>query len=135
MSPWSEPYPLRKQDVYPGPAKTAWALAAEQPKSGWKVGCRDPNAVGMKGPVAKRLRLAELLLGQLDGAILAGGVDLERALADLALPAILAEHVLHEVNDITRHGSSLQTVRETHVTFPVTKVLMNIKPPAQIFET
>ena len=36
----------------------------------------------------------------LDGAILTWSIDLERALADLALPAVFAEHVLHEMNDI-----------------------------------
>jgi hypothetical protein len=35
---------------------------------------------------------------------LAGGIDFQRALADFGLPAIFAEHVLHESNDKSRHG-------------------------------
>jgi len=53
----------------------------------------------VQGPVAQRLFLAEFDLGHLGGLTFAQGVDLECALADLALAAIAAEHVLHEMND------------------------------------
>jgi hypothetical protein len=49
----------------------------------------------------QRLVLAEPRFRTFPGLVLVGGVDLERALADLALPAIFAEHVLHEPDDIS----------------------------------
>ncbi|MHC2463671.1 hypothetical protein ACVIHD_002683 [Bradyrhizobium embrapense] len=59
----------------------------------------DPDAIGMQRPVAQRLFLAEFDLGHLGGLTFARGVDLKRALANLALAAIAAKHVLHEMND------------------------------------
>ncbi|PJG57223.1 hypothetical protein CVM73_02135 [Bradyrhizobium forestalis] len=64
------------------------------------------DAIGMQRPVMQRLVLAELCFRPLRGLVLVRGVDLERALTDLALPAVLAEHVLHEPDDIGRHGTS-----------------------------
>jgi len=49
----------------------------------------------------QRLVLAKLRLRPLPGFVLVGGVDLDRALANLDLPAVLAEHVLHELDDIS----------------------------------
>src|SRR3569832_1914145 len=76
--------------------------AAEQrlARSNRKIGRVDPDLIRVERPIAERLLLAEILLGKLHRMILGGRVDLERALADLALPAIFAEHVLHEVDDI-----------------------------------
>ena len=51
----------------------------------------------MQRPVAQRLPFTELLLGKLDGVILTGRIDLDRALADLALPAVLAEPVVERL--------------------------------------
>jgi len=53
----------------------------------------------MKGPVAKRLFFAKHLLGEFPGVTLIGRVDLERALTNFRFPAVLAKHILHELND------------------------------------
>src|SRR5664279_3572790 len=78
--------------------------------SGRKVGGLDMDAVGVQRPVAERLRLAEFLLGQFRGVTLAGGIDFHRTLADFALPAVLAKHVLQEPNDISWHGTLLTSI-------------------------
>jgi uncharacterized membrane protein len=49
------------------------------------------------------LRFAESLLRDLGGLILVGGVDFDRALADLALVAVFAKYVLHELNNKPWH--------------------------------
>ncbi|BAC48440.1 bsl3175 [Bradyrhizobium diazoefficiens USDA 110] len=64
------------------------------------------DAIGMQRPVTQRLVLAKPRLRPFPGLVLVGGVDLERALADLDLPAVLPEHVLHEPDDISGHGTS-----------------------------
>src|SRR5450756_2421321 len=67
--------------------------------SGRKIGLPDVNSVGMKRPFPKRLGFAEFYLGQFGGVALTGSVDFQRALTDFGLPAVFAEHVLHEAND------------------------------------
>ena len=52
----------------------------------------------MKRPIAKRLCFAEFFLCQFLGVALIFGVDLQRTLTDFRLPAVLAEHILHEPN-------------------------------------
>src|SRR5450432_1698623 len=69
--------------------------------SGRKIGLPDVNSVGMKRPFAKRLGFAEFFLGQFGGVALTGSVDFQRALTNFGLPAVFAEHVLHEANDIS----------------------------------
>src|SRR3954470_13092350 len=66
-----------------------------------KVSRSDLDAVGMQGPVVQCLVLAKPRLRPLSGFVLVGSVDLERALAHLDLPAVLAEHVLHEPDHIS----------------------------------
>jgi hypothetical protein len=44
------------------------------------------------------------LLGKFRCPDLVGRVNLERALANLEFPAIFAEDILHELDDIARHG-------------------------------
>ena len=48
---------------------------------------------------SRRLQFAEFSLGGLGGQPLVVRVDLDRALADLALAAVVAEHVFHEADD------------------------------------
>src|SRR5271169_1997174 len=75
-------------------------------RSGREIGCVDLDSVGMERPVAQRLLFAEFLLCQLPGIAFIGGVDFQRPLTNFHLPAVLAEHVLHEPNDKPRHETS-----------------------------
>jgi hypothetical protein len=86
-------------------------------RSGRKVSLPDLNSVRMQRPVAKRLGFAELSLGQFGGVTLAGGVNFHDALADLGVPAVITEHVLHESNDKSRHGTfpSRAAPRQVHI--------------------
>jgi hypothetical protein len=77
------------------PSPSPGALLA----SGRKICRLDLDAIGMQRPVAKRLRLAESFLGELSGFIFVQRDDFHCALTDLALPAVFAEHILHEVDD------------------------------------
>jgi len=67
----------------------------------------------MQRPFANPFCLAEPLLREFRGHVLAGGVDLHGALADLDLPAVIAEHIFHEADDkcymdpLLRHGMNL----------------------------
>src|ERR1700758_2053009 len=58
----------------------------------------------MQRPFAKPFGPAETLLGEFRGHAFAGGVDFHGALADFDLPAVIAEHILHEADDKVRHG-------------------------------
>jgi hypothetical protein len=53
----------------------------------------------MYRPVTERLAFAESQLRQFRGLALIRSIDLQRTLADFRLPAVFAEHVLHETND------------------------------------
>jgi hypothetical protein len=75
------------------------AIAGRVLASGRKICGLDLDAIGMQRPVAKRLRRAESFLGQLSGFTFVQRVDFHCALTDLALPAVFAEHILHEVDD------------------------------------
>src|SRR5258708_31349339 len=63
------------------------------------------NSVGMKRPVGKFLDAAEILLRQLGSVDFAFGVDLQAALANFPLPAMFAEHVFYEPDDIPWHDN------------------------------
>src|ERR1700758_1572207 len=67
----------------------------------------------MQRPFAKPFGPAETLLGEFRGHSFAGGVDFHGALADLDLPAVIAEHIFHEADDKVRHGPSPATRYET----------------------
>src|SRR3954452_8509954 len=82
-----------------GAGVTSWRPAARPSRR--KVSRSDLDAVGMQRPVVQRLVLAKPCLRPLSGFVLVGSVDLERALAHLDLPAVLAEHVLHEPDHIS----------------------------------
>jgi hypothetical protein len=112
-------------------------------RSGWKIGRPDVDSVGMKRPIAKRLGLAEHLLGKFPGVAFIRGVDFEGTLTDFSLSAVIAEHVLHESNDKSRHGTSCQDlllVRWPMYFHSTKQVLTDIKtsqlsPPARRFRS
>jgi hypothetical protein len=76
--------------------------------SGREVRCPDIDSIGVKRPIIQVLRPAERLLGRLRCLILVGRVYFEGTLADLAVTAIISEHVLHESNNKPGHRSLLE---------------------------
>jgi hypothetical protein len=104
---------FRAADRIAAPARTGMRLKhlkanAPAPRpSGRKIGLGDLNSVGMKRPVAKRLRFAEFSLCPFRGIDFVRGVNFQQTLTNFRLPAVFAEHILQEANDKSRHQTLL----------------------------
>src|SRR5450631_1919594 len=75
--------------------------------SGRKIGLGDLDSVGVKRPVAKRLRFAEFSLCPFGGIDFVRSVNFQRTLTNFRLPAVFAEYILQEANDKSRHETLL----------------------------